>query len=537
MKKLLKKIDINIIIIIAISFIILIPMFVTEYKLGHDSRIHVTNVSETTDLLRQDIFMSNKIYAKTGRSLGYGTMIFYPPIPYTSTAIFNLPINSATTSMKWMHFIVLSLSGITMYYLSKRLSKNKKVALMSAIIYILFPYHLSEIYIRDAYAESFLFIFLPLILSSVYELFNGNKKKFYLLFVIGYTGGILCHLTLMIYFTILLAAYLLVRFKDTIKNLKSFIGATVLVFLIISGFVAPMIQHKFLGDYRVFAEGVMVRDHIQKIDISAYINFNVTEFNEIRHNFNIVTLILLVLTLINFNKFKSKKYYSHILIFSIVIMVLTLNVFPWDSIPWQYKMFQFAWRFQTFFVLLMSLLAPLIIHEIVNKKYLYLIIVMMTIFSFNVNNLNNKSIYSYDSDYNYEAAIGWMEEYLPDKLSDQMEYYEKRNKEILVRSGSGNVTVHEDKVPYMKFSIDNKMRIEFPRIYYLGYELTDMYNHSYDIYENDKGFIEAELGPGIYELKYKGTTIDHITKYISLGGFISWIIFLVRFDKKKVKAR
>ena len=96
-----------------------------------------------------------------------------------------------------------------MYICSDRFSKNKLLAFIASVIYLSSSYHLNEIYVRDAEAESILFIFLPLVILGVKELLEGNKKWFYPCFIIGYVGGILSHFTMMIYVTIFLAITLL----------------------------------------------------------------------------------------------------------------------------------------------------------------------------------------------------------------------------------------------------------------------------------------------------------------------------------------
>lgn len=82
-------------------------------------------------------------------------------------------------TMKIVYTVSLLLSGFTMYFFSYKLLKSRKLAFLSGLIYMAIPYHLSDIYVRDAIAETFLFPFLPLILLGVYNLLEGNKKAFY----------------------------------------------------------------------------------------------------------------------------------------------------------------------------------------------------------------------------------------------------------------------------------------------------------------------------------------------------------------------
>ena len=159
----------------------------------------------------------------------YGTELFYPPLGHYSAAYINTVVDNPVISLEIVHFLGLIFSGITMYYLAKTLSKNRFIGLLSAVIYMLFPYHLSNIYVRDALGESLLFIFLPLIFLGLYELFNDNIKKFYPLFIIGYVGGMLSHLIMMCYLTVIILVFLIIKYKTTLKYLKQFIIASLFI--------------------------------------------------------------------------------------------------------------------------------------------------------------------------------------------------------------------------------------------------------------------------------------------------------------------
>ena len=49
-----------------------------------------------------------------------------------------------------------------------------------------------------------------------------------------------------------------------------------------------------------------------------------------------------------------------------------------------------------------------------------------------------------------------------------------------------------------------------------------------DFYENDKGFIEANVSDGVYELDFTGTKYDKLANIISITSIVCLIIFLWR---------
>ena len=57
-----------------------------------------------------------------------------------------------------------------MYSFSKKLTKNKLIATLIAILYMLMPYHLTDMYIRNAIGEFLSYIFVPLVFLGLYNL-------------------------------------------------------------------------------------------------------------------------------------------------------------------------------------------------------------------------------------------------------------------------------------------------------------------------------------------------------------------------------
>lgn len=222
--------------IFIVAIITMIPMFFNDYMNGHDTRFHVSSIESITEQYKDGNF-SHKIIGNVANGFGYGTGLFYPPLPHVTSSLINLVTNNTLISIKIVYFIGLFISGLTMFFLSKKISKSDEIGLLSAVIYMLFPYHISNIYIRDAQNESILLAFLPLIISGLYELFkNNNRKKFYLLFASGYVLSMISHLTMTVYFTIIILIFLTVKYKKTIKNITPLVVSSIFILAITSFF-------------------------------------------------------------------------------------------------------------------------------------------------------------------------------------------------------------------------------------------------------------------------------------------------------------
>ena len=62
-----------------------------------------------------------------------------------------------------------------MYSFSKKLTKSKSIATLISILYMLMPYHLTDMYIRNAIGEFLSYIFVPLVFLGLYNLFHKEK--------------------------------------------------------------------------------------------------------------------------------------------------------------------------------------------------------------------------------------------------------------------------------------------------------------------------------------------------------------------------
>jgi len=77
-----------------------------------------------------------------------------------------------------LFFISIFGSGVAMFILVKELW-GKLAGLTAALFYMILPYRALDIFVRGALAESFSFVWLPLILWSFYKLSNLQEQSDY----------------------------------------------------------------------------------------------------------------------------------------------------------------------------------------------------------------------------------------------------------------------------------------------------------------------------------------------------------------------
>ena len=298
---------------------------------------------------------------------------------------------------------------------------------------------------------------------------------------------------------------------------------------ITSPFIVGLLEQRLLGTYNVFKEGVMVQGTWGNALMPLrylFVGENWgTEY--IRYYIDLIVLILLFFT---FKKYKqyNNKYYNYILGFGIISFIISSMLFPWDLLPKSFRIIQFPWRFVTFVSVAVSVLAPLCISKFSDKKMLsiVLIIFMVLLAQPNLRQASNEVIDISNIEQWY--GMGWQREYLPVSAVENSDYFDNRNHDIIVKEGETNIEIISNDVPYLEFTLDNSAIVELPRIYYIGYTLVDENNNEVNFYENEYGFIEANLESGTYKLDFTGTKYDKLAKIICLISVVGFGVFVWR---------
>lgn len=542
--------------VIGLMFAILVlisPLLEGKVTWGHDYSFHISNMyltHESINLLKLNILLPKIFGGTIANGFGYGTGLFYQPLSYylTSYIAYFLDILNVNIylSITILEIITITLSGIFMYILLKRIFKDNNIASIGSISYISSTYFLCNIYTRCATAEMLTFIFIPLIFLALYELFFGNKLRFNILFIIGYVGMIHSHLVLSIYLTLLIIILFLCFPRKVLKKdiMKRLIFSSVIILLISSPYLVPLLEHKIQGDYVVFSQNGMYTDYWlteNSINIHEFYTTS-TKPNNVKIYLNLIVLIASIITII-FNKKIFKNEQRKIYIITIILIIITAFVssssFPWEKVPQFLKMIQFPWRLRGLLAFGLAILAGNSIKIIKgDNKQLLVILLALSILFYGYNTIDLSSL-EYPTDL-HSMSMGAENEYLPTKANDNYTYYLLRKDDIILKDGEAKINILENNTPSLKSEIEldsDNITIELPRLYYLGYEikLTDSEGNiqKNNYYENENGFIEIELNKsGVLEVTYTGTLANKISNYLCI---ITIIISILSIIHKKIQ--
>lgn len=561
MKKILKNKNIlSYLIIFFASIFLCIPLFskymdiTTDDGIQHIYRLVGTYNSIVESLSKGNIFPV--IMSNFCNEFGYSWNIFYSPLTAYIPLIFKVFTNSYILSLKIFIWITVLLSGIFMQKLVKSISKSNVASVISAIIYMSTPYHLTDIYTRVAVAEISVFVFLPMLFIGLHNLMH-KKQKYGFYIAISASFLILSHNILTIYTAIFSAIYILCNYKalKNIEALKTILISVILILLCTSFYWMPLLEHRFATEYEVFVPNRMYNDNTlisTKLNLKELIYL---EHNNFKLYIGLPIIIGVLITIFYINKLKKplKKELLIYIVLGLLSIFMVSTYSPIIHFPNTLKMIQFVWRLMTYVSFFLSIVAGIGLNKFINHKFVKetLIIVLLSgyVIFITTNNYSKTNTIIKDEEFltpvevvpetgRVHAGLASFE-YLPKKAFKNRNYIETRSKDALCISGKVDITNCNKDGTNMEFNIENANNciIELPYIYYLGYEARLESNNTItklNIEESDKGFLCVKLDnveQGTITVKYVGTTIMKISYVLSGMGIVGLAFYIYKCKK------
>lgn len=545
------------IIMFFVTIVICAPIFTMDLYKNNEAIIHMTRVLAIDEVVKDGIFPPIINY-RFMNGTGYALNLFYGPITtYAPMILLNI-FGTAGMAIKIFTLLTVFISAIMMYKFVYKVTKRRKMAVISAIIYISMPYKLSNIYSRNAVGEYTAFIFIPIIFEALYNLINSNENKKYLL-SIGIIGLVLSHTITTIYTAIFAIIYLLLNIKK-IENFKIWmiISSNVIVSLLVCSFyVLPLLEHTFATNYAIYEKQEMGTtcesvSHTT-LEFKDLLKSEMSS-SEIRFSIGVVVCVLVVLTIfcIRLLDKNIKKTYIDFLILSLLSLLMVTKIFPWKIMPEVLGVIQFAWRGMGFFAFFISLICgingvvfaeKILVKKVLKKSFLSAIVCGVVIFTFlgvlrnwrldDISMEKKKDLELRNTEKVYVYRIN--REYLPMRAIRNLDYINQKQDNPTVINGSTDITYYKkDKLNYNSTfeNIQNETLVELPYLYYLGYNAQVKYDNivtNLDIKESPNGLLMVELPKADkleMNLQYEGTILEKVGYIISILGIILLFIWI-----------
>lgn len=545
----------NIAIIFIVSIFVCLPLLNKNCNIYIDDGIqHLCRLIGTEQTLVSKQFLP-MIMSNFCNNFGYSWNIFYSPLTAYIPLIFRIFSFSFEICLKLFMFVVTVATGIAMYKFVIKITKNKNIAILASVLYIIAPYRITDMYVRMALAELTSFIFIPMVFSGMYSIINENKKSS--LLIIGASGLILTHTVVCMYTAMLCFVYLIVFIRKlNKKSILNLLVSLLMIVLITSFYWVGLAQHYFSTSYEVFVPGRM-----ERVDV---LNFYKTSLSQLVYTdqeqkmiyeIGIVTFIGLLLTPIAIMKFEKQgkekdftKIYGLFGILGIVLTIMTLKIFPFEKLPGTFTMIQFTFRlfeFTSFFFAIISAVNFWILIKNFNIRD----VIIISLIACLLTTIYGKKI-SYEKKYDEKDFIeprrvtkdvgrinaGMASfEYLPSKAFNCLKTYiaDREDVPIILNNSDNQITISD----YEKNGSNMKMKIlkaspelanGTDKVYEVSEELTNEEDTISEANQDDESSkanttsedIEIEL-PYIYYLGYRVKIDGKEVKYTeSEHGFV-----------------
>ncbi len=312
---------------------------------------------------------------------GYASAVFYPETMLLPAALLRMIGFTVTTSY---HIYMIMMNALTVwiaYYCFSRMFSSVNVGLLCSMLQTLSVYRSFRNYSFGSIGETLGFMFLPLIIYGFYRVFTEDYKSkeykwCFIPLAIGYAGIIQTHMLtceMVAGFTILLC--IILWKKVFTKEIFWALAKTVISAALLSlWYIVPFLDYMMTGDLTIqHVSGRLIQDR-GILPAHIFLGFQIHGgnfyFDEtgmvnsmpmgIGFGLLVVLLVWLYLLLMKGKKLVTEEgltagqYMAGVIAvcFSVVAMILSTSLFPWDRIHGMNKLFevlvsslQFPYRF------------------------------------------------------------------------------------------------------------------------------------------------------------------------------------------------
>lgn len=393
----MKRLDPYLVLLILFSLFAIAPLFAPGYFWGaHDGRHSVYFLFEFDRSIQDGIFYPRWAPDYT---FGYGYPMFniYAPGALYLSEAFHLLGFDFVTATKIVFALAIVLSGVTMFAFIKRLTASSRAGFLAGVAYIYIPYHIADVYVRAALAESVALVFLPLTLWGFYETVVRPSRVTIVAAAFAYAAMMFSHNGVAMLFTVVLGAWVLflmltshasrlavsgqpsaVSFSSFVLRLSSFVrlglpslAALVLGLGIVAIFFIPAVLEyqyvrtdQWLGNYYDYTNHFAYLFQL----FSPTWGFGISKpgpNDEMSFQLGVTPVILAILSLIAIvhNPRGTRRFWLFFLAMTIIVAALMLGVSQplWKVARPILSFAQFPWRLLTLTMVSLAALAGAIV--------------------------------------------------------------------------------------------------------------------------------------------------------------------------------
>lgn len=490
---------------------------------------------------------------------GYGDGLFYPNITMVFPAVLRLLGFHPITAYKIFVITLNFLSIACFYWVTAKIAKSRYSGLIGATFYAFASYRLVDILWRCGMGEAQAFLFTPLILLGLIEIYSGHPERWGW-FALGFLGLTWSHLLSLVLSGLFVAGFVVIRVKDLLKDrriLFALVKSALLVLGLSAFFFLPMAEQVLTTTAKanILISPISLKGELQwGIVPSAHIFTPISGWKPLvdpNLGLPLLLLPLVFLTLRKSDHSWNKKLAVVCLIAGLVAVFVSTGWFPWRQFAWIANRLQFSWRVLLIAVPLLSLAAGLISESVIaqsQKKFALfglLAVCALTVAPMYFNVIELRLVTQVPLHLESQRVSGG--EYLP--AGSNVDLIDKNKNTVLSNDPNVLITSHGRKTLRFSFEFERPasgessepLRFEIPLLYYTGYvaeyEAPGQEAIALTTYLGDNGLVGVDLPEGAVSgrvtASYQTTQIQRIGDWITLLTLVGCIVFGVRAWKKK----
>ena len=549
----------SVILVLVLSVVSVFPFFQFGFFSMHDDT-QVARVFEMGKSLSDGMFPVRWV-SDLGYGYGYPIFNFYSPLPYYIGGFLTFIGIDALLATKIVFLLAIIGAGISMYFLINKFF-GKSAGIAAAVIYVYFPYHAVNIYVRGAISELFAYVFLPLVFLALVNIHYGKPEKTntfqanlpsILLGAFAIAAVILSHnlsAFMMFLFLLIFIPVSLVFSKERSKRFIVYLAVLFVGFLLSAFYSVPAVfEARFTNVSSQIGGGANYSDHFVCINqlwdspwgfggsakgCTDGMSFRIGKLNII------FVLLAFMFIPIWFKKIRERSFFILLTIgfFALsLFMSIEYSLPIWKTIPFS-QFLQFPWRFlgpAGLFISIIIGVLVFILGKILKTPFVvlsYISIILGTIF-LNVKLFVPQQIIS--QDVNFYTNIDNLtfktskisDEYMPQNFIKPLSQRDIKKESVEIVSAKGtiqNIQTNTDNISF-NIVINQPGTIRINRAYFPGWKVYVDGIESEYVVKNDGIYTEVLQGSHIVGVKLVQTAIEKFSNVLSFIGLI--IVFIV----------
>ena len=284
----------------------------------------------------------------------------YPHLFFTIPAILRMIRISPEAAIRVWLMLINTSTAASAYFSTKIITSDKRISVITMMLYLLLPYRITTMIWKDAYGEALAIIFIPMVIAGLYETIYGNRKNWPIL-ALGISGIIESHILSTIQMAIVCISIGLVSIWRLIRTGRIFqmVYTVLAVVLLNLWYIVPFLSY-YTSDINVNAN----QPAMDLSSISYYmaqilqLSPNLHASTQAQHQIGtiglwLVLIVLLAIYLLLRDTHMNEKmvFSSKVLFVGFFFLLMSTKIFPWQTLE-KFQgihdfmgMFEFAPRF------------------------------------------------------------------------------------------------------------------------------------------------------------------------------------------------